>query len=91
MGRELTGEEVRDPSSKVVDLDLHPFMPDIAERAGTTDDTVSILVDEHEPSKVVKIGSHLGLKMRGPLVEFSKANLDVVAWSHSDMVWNDPK
>ena len=66
-------------------------MPEAVEMAGTTEDTVSILVDAADPSKVLKTGSNLVLEIRGPLVEFLKANLDVFAWSHSDMVGLTPK
>ena len=66
-------------------------MPEVVERAGTTEDTVSILVDAADPSKVLKISSNLVPEIRGPLVEFLKANRDVFAWSHSDMVGLTPK
>ena len=61
-------EDVGEPSVKAVEIDLDPRMPEMVERVGTTEDTMSILVDAYDPSKVLKIGSNLGPKVRGPLV-----------------------
>ena len=48
-------------------------------------------VDEHDPSRVLKIGSHLNHEIRDSLISFLKENLDVFAWSHTDMVGIDPE
>ena len=66
-------------------------MPGYVERAGAVEDTIFILVDEHEPSRVLKIGFYLDPDIRDALVSFLKANLDVFAWSHVDMVGIDPE
>ncbi|XP_074323019.1 uncharacterized protein LOC141659968 [Apium graveolens] len=40
---------------------------------------------------VLKVGSQLDDEMRGSLARFLIANLDVFAWSHSDMIGIDPE
>ncbi|XP_074336467.1 uncharacterized protein LOC141673611 [Apium graveolens] len=49
--------------------------------------------NEDAPSdeKVLKVGSQLDEEMRGGLTRFLFANLDVFAWSHSDMIGIDPE
>lgn len=85
-------EEVKEASGKInFEIDLDPRIPEHVERAGAAEDTISILVDANDPSKVLKIGSQLGPALRDRLVFFLKKNLDVFAWSHTDMVGVDPK
>ena len=85
-------QEVGEPSNvKDLNIDLDPRIPEYVERAGAAEDTISILVDAHDSSKVLKIGSQLSPELRERLTIFLKANLDVFAWSHDDMVGIDPK
>ncbi|XP_074327404.1 uncharacterized protein LOC141665323 [Apium graveolens] len=70
--------------------DLDPKMPPMVERAGAAEDTIPILVDPNDPSKVLRIGSNLSPDLREDLAHFLKENLDVFAWSHSDMIGIDP-
>ncbi|XP_074363199.1 uncharacterized protein LOC141703637 [Apium graveolens] len=70
--------------------DLDPRMPPMVERAGAAEDTIPILVDPNDPSKVLRIGSNLSPDLREDLARFLKENLDVFAWSHSDMIGIDP-
>ncbi|XP_074342943.1 uncharacterized protein LOC141680681 [Apium graveolens] len=44
----------------------------------------------NDPSKVLKIGSNLSPDLREDLAQFLRRNLDVFAWSHSDMIGIDP-
>ena len=41
------------------EFDLDPRMPEAVEKIGPTEDTISIQVDQKDPSKVLKIGSQL--------------------------------
>ncbi|XP_074378382.1 uncharacterized protein LOC141719919 [Apium graveolens] len=70
--------------------DLDPRMPPMVERAGAAEDTIPILVDPNDPSKVLRIGSNLSFDLREDLARFLRENLDVFAWSHSDMIGIDP-
>ncbi|XP_074345424.1 uncharacterized protein LOC141684389 [Apium graveolens] len=80
--------EVEDPQD--FDFDLDPRIPMPTEKTGPTEDTISIPVGKDYPNKVFKIGSQLGDEMRESLTRFLIVNLDVFAWSHSDMVGIDP-
>ncbi|XP_074351891.1 uncharacterized protein LOC141691044 [Apium graveolens] len=81
--------EVEDPRD--FDFDLDPRIPMPAEKTGPAENTISIPVDKDDPNKVLKVGSQLDDEMRGSLTRFLIANLDVFAWSHSDMVGIDPE
>ena len=45
---------------------------------------------EHELTRVLKRGENLGCKLNKELTCFLKANLDVFAWTHKDMVGIHP-
>ena len=47
---------------------------------------VEVTVCEHEPTRVLKLGENLSYKLKEELTHFLKANLDVFAWTHEDMV-----
>ncbi|XP_074373631.1 uncharacterized protein LOC141713979 [Apium graveolens] len=81
--------EVEDPRDFDFDLDPRILMP--AEKTGPDEDIISIPVDKNDPSRVLKVGSQLDDEMRGSLARFLIANLDVFAWSHSDMIGIDPE
>ncbi|XP_074337018.1 uncharacterized protein LOC141674193 [Apium graveolens] len=81
--------EVEDPRD--FDFDLDPRIPMPAEKTGPTEDTISIPVDKNDSSRVLKVGSQLDDEMRGSLARFLIANLDVLAWSHSDMIGINPE
>lgn len=57
--------------------------------AGRIDGVRSIDMDD--PTKVLKFGSHHGKKMHIELIKFLCANLDVFAWTHSDMCGLSPE
>ncbi|XP_074322718.1 uncharacterized protein LOC141659690 [Apium graveolens] len=72
-------------------LDLDPRIPMPTEKMGPSEDTIEIPVDEKDPSKVLRIGSQLTPRLKEGLSKFLLENLDVFAWSHSDMVGIDPE
>ncbi|XP_074328488.1 uncharacterized protein LOC141666400 [Apium graveolens] len=84
----LTITEVGESSEARADLD--PRMPPMVERVGAVEDTIPILVDPNDPSKVLRIYSSLSPDLREDLARFLRRNLDVFAWSHSDMIGIDP-
>ena len=84
----ITEEE--ESSGTKEEFDLDPRMPEAVEKTGPTEDTISIPVDQKDPSKVLIIGSQLNPALRQQLTEFLLHNLDVFAWSHADMVGIDP-
>ena len=47
---------------------------------------VEVAVCEHEPTRVLKLGENLSCELNEELTHFLKANLDVFAWTHEDMV-----
>ena len=83
--------EIRESSKVKVDIDIDPLMPQYVKQAGVVENTISIPVDEHDPYRVLKIGSHLNPDIRDSLISFLKENLNVFSWSHADMVRIDPK
>ncbi|XP_074351545.1 uncharacterized protein LOC141690665 [Apium graveolens] len=62
--------ENRDPP------DLHSRIPMPTEKMGPAEDTIEIPVDEKDPSKVLRIGSQLALRLKEGLSIFLLANLD---------------
>ena len=64
-------------------------MPEVVRVVGPAEDTIPISVDKEDPTKVLHIGSQLEPELREKLIKFLKANLDVFAWSHDDMVGID--
>ncbi|XP_074376769.1 uncharacterized protein LOC141718283 [Apium graveolens] len=81
----LQDNEIRDSP------ELDPRIPMPMEKTGPTEDTIEIPVDEKDPSKVLRIGSQLAPRLKEGLSIFLLANLDVFAWSLSDMVGIDPE
>lgn len=47
--------------------------------------TIDVLVNGDDPNKVLKVGSQLGTEVMRDLVGFLRTNIDVFAWTHSDM------
>ncbi|XP_074355952.1 uncharacterized protein LOC141695617 [Apium graveolens] len=71
--------------------DLDPRIPMPTEKMGPAEDAIEISVDEKDLSKVLRIGSQLAPKLKEGLSIFRLVNLDVFAWSHSEMVGIDPE
>lgn len=72
------------------DMDLDPRISEYVERAGAIEGTLSILVDLHDASKVLKVGSPLTAELREQLVNFLWVKLDVFVSSYDNMVGIDP-
>ena len=87
----ITITKIGEPSEGKVDIDIDPRMPEYVERSRAAKDAISTPVDEHDPSRALKIWSHLNPRIKDALVAFLKANLDVFSWSHADMVGIDPE
>ena len=49
------------------------------------EDLFDLLMDDKEPSKVLKLGRSLSEELQKVSSEFLKQNLDVFAWANSDM------
>ena len=47
---------------------------------------VEVAMCEHKPTKVLKLGRNLGCELKDEFTYFLKANLDVFALTHEDMV-----
>lgn len=77
--------------SREFDFYLDPQMPFPFEKTGPVEDTISIQIDHNNPVFFLKIGSQQNSDLRERLNNFLKANLDVFAWSHADMVGIDLK
>lgn len=65
--------EIRETShGDDVEFDLDPRLPEPNKKMGPVEDTLSILVDENDPAKVLQIGSRLDSTLRASLVNFLK-------------------
>ena len=49
---------------------------------GPIKDLDEVLLDEEDPTRVIKVGKDLKVEIKARLVEFFKKNQDVFAWSH---------
>ena len=78
------------PSEGPFDNTIDPRSPDKEGTTGPIEDLVDILMDDKEPSKVLKIGKNLPKEIRAAISEFLRKNLDIFAWAHSDMKGIDP-
>lgn len=77
--------------SKEDEIDLDPRLPETEKKMEPVEDTISIVVDDNDNTRVLHIGSKLGTPLREQLIMFLKKNLDMFAWSHADMVGIDPE
>ncbi|XP_074327297.1 uncharacterized protein LOC141665218 [Apium graveolens] len=80
--------EVEDPRD--FNFDLDPKIPILAEKTGPSEDIISVPIDRDDPRKILKVGSQLIYEMRERLTRFLFKNLDIFAWSHSDMIGINP-
>ena len=51
---------------------------------------IDVPIDNDDDSKMIKISSQLSQQTQKELVEFLRANLNVFAWTHSDMCGISP-
>ena len=68
-----------------LDDTIDPRLPDKEATTGPIEDLFELLVDDNEPSKVLKLGQDLSDELREAISAFLKQNLDVFASTHSDM------
>ena len=54
------------------------------------EETMAVLVDPNDPSRMVLMGNLLPKEEKQELIVFLKQNLDVFAWTHEDIVEVDP-
>lgn len=73
-------------ATRVEALDLDPRL--LGEELGMrlVEEFIEVPINEMESTRKLKIGSELGKQRSEELVKFLKGNLDVFAWTHSDMV-----
>ena len=57
---------------------------------GQVEDLDEVLLDEEDPTRVIKVRKELKVEIKARLVEFLKKNQVVFAWSHTDMVGISP-
>ena len=58
---------------------------------GPVEQLREVIIDDNEPTKVVKIGANLDEEIAGKLITFLRSNTDVFAFKHADMVGIDPE
>ena len=63
--------------------------PDQEATTGPIEDLVDLLVNDKEPSKVLELGKNLSDEHREAILTFVKHNLEVFAWTHSDIERTD--
>ena len=71
--------------------DLDPQQLEDEVNTRPVENLVEAVVCEHKPTKVLKMGENLSYELKEKLAHFLKANLDVFAWTHEDMVGIHPK
>ena len=65
----------------------------IEERRVVTEPTEvleDIPLDENNPEKYTRVGASMERKMKQDLIQFLKKSIDVITWSHEDMLGIDP-
>ena len=78
------------PSEGPLNDTINPRLSDEEAITGHIKDLVDLLVDDKEPSKVLKLRKNLSEELREAISTFLKENLDVFAWKHSDIEGIDP-
>ena len=70
--------------------DLDPRQLEDGLKTRPVEGLVEVAVSEQEPTRVLKLGENLSHELKEELTRFLKANLDVFAWTHEDMVGIHP-
>ena len=70
--------------------DINPRFGDDIIEILPIEDLDEVLLDEKDPTKVIKVGKELKVETKIILMEFLKNTQDVFAWSHKDMVEISP-
>ena len=87
----VLGGDLRDVSEKGINHDLNPRKVDCDRAADPIGLLEDVAVSDMDAKKCLKLGKDLVPEVRTQLVDFLKANLDVFAWKHEDMVGIDPE
>ena len=66
--------------------DLDPRQLEDELKTGPVEGLVEVFVSKQEPTRVLKLGESLSHELKKELTCFLKANLDVFAWTHEDMI-----
>ena len=83
--RQVNIVDQRPPNEGPLNNIIDPRSPDDEATTGPIKDLVDLLVDDKEPSKVLKLGKNLSDELREAILAFRKQNLDVFTWKHSNM------
>ena len=81
----------RPPSEGPLNDTIDLRSPDDKATTRPIEDLVDLPVDDKEPSKVLKLGKNLFDDLQEAISAFLKQNLDVFAWTHSNMEGIDPE
>ena len=79
------------PSEGPLDDTIDPRSPNEEAITRPIEDLVDLSLDDKELSKVLKLGKNLSDEPREAISAFLKQNLDMFAWTHSDMEGIDPE
>ena len=81
MLRQVNVVDQRPPNEGPLDDTIDPRSSDEEATTGPIEDLVNLLVDDKEPTKVLKLGKNLSDELREMISTFLKENLDVFAWN----------
>ncbi|XP_052193952.1 uncharacterized protein LOC127802277 [Diospyros lotus] len=82
----VAGGTQRPSGQSGVNYDLDPREVDCDKASGPVEELEEVLTSEVDAGRRLKLGKNLAPEVKCQLVEFLKANLDVFAWNHEDMV-----
>jgi len=82
----IAGGDPRPANQKGVSHDLDPREVDCDRATGPVKELDDILVSKMDKERYLKLGKNVAPKVKSQLTNFLKANLDVFAWNHEDMV-----
>lgn len=75
--------------SKEDEIDLDPRLPETEKKMGPVEDTISIVVDDNDNTRVLHIGSKLGTPLREQLI-VSQAKSRCVCLKSCRYGWDRP-
>jgi len=87
----VSRDEPRAMTKKGVSHDLDPREVDADRATGPIEELEDVQVSEVDLERCLKLGRGLAPELRTQLADFLKANLDVFAWNHEEMLGIDPK
>ncbi|XP_052176651.1 uncharacterized protein LOC127790956 [Diospyros lotus] len=87
----VAGGAQRPSSQSGVNYDLDPREVDCDKASGPVEELEEVPTSEVDAERCLKLGKNLAPEVKYQLVEFLKANLDVFAWNHEDMVGIAPE